>query len=396
MIIKPHWMTKLKRLIVIAITASLTACAADPQGHPTREEIRNGVKVIHNLKIPAGKAFKDLALREDLVIGGETAAEDYILVRPTDIAADAAGNIYVLDYRDCTVKKYGAGGVFLARIGRKGQGPGEFEMPLGMCLDEAGYLYVGDVNAAKIEIFDEQGVSRKSLRGIFWTEFASVPGGKFVFEYSETIGEGSAAKRILRVAAGDPDKARVVLYSRDQLPFRAVQNKDFRLEIPLYVRWDIAPDGRIYIGTANRYEIQAMTLDGRVLFAFTKDSDPIPIPPDIRSAALKQLAGSKLPMMPVDARDFEEHLKYYPVFKSITADEKGRIWVELFRPESADHPTTFALFDVFSPAGVLLFSTRIEGDFTARPIFKNGNLYALRRDANGYVQAIRYRLPRGL
>jgi hypothetical protein len=56
----------------------------------------------------------------------------------------------------------------------------------------------------------------------------------------------------------------------------------------------------------------------------------------------------------------------------------------------------FDLFDVFSPEGVLLFSTRIEADLTARPIFKNGNLYVLRRDANGYVQAVRYRLPQGL
>jgi len=389
-----HKRVYLQYLLIFGVAAGLTDCTADPQNHSSREEIRDGVKIIHNFKDSNGTKLKDLSLREDLVIGGETEVEDYILVRPVDIAADAAGNIFVLDSRNCTVKKYGPDGVFLARIGRWGQGPGEFEMPGKMCLDKAGYLYVRDLNADKIEIFNNQGTPQRSIKGIRWLNFTAAPGEEFVFEYSEIIGEGSAAKRVLRIAAGDANKARVVFYSRDQLPLRAIQNKDFRFEIPLYVRWDIAPDGRIYIGTANRYEIQVMKLDGRVSFAFTKDFDPIPVPISIRSAALKQISVTRLPARPINARDFEEYLQYYPIFKSITSDEQGRIWVSLLRPENPDQPTTFSVFDVFSSEGVFLFTTKIEGDLAIRPFFLNGNLYALRRDAKGYIQAVRYRLPR--
>jgi hypothetical protein len=381
-------------LVAWGVAASLTACTADTGDHAPVEEIRNGLKIVHNLKAPAGQALKELALREELAIGGETAAEDSILVRPTAVIADAAGFIYVLDAKDGTVKKYGADGGFRGRIGRRGQGPGEFEAPLGMDLDAEGFLYVEDAGAAKIEVFDHRGIYRRSLKNVRWGKFALLPGGGFLFEDAATLGEGKAAKRILRIATGDAEKTKAVLYSRDQLPFRAIQNKDFRLEIPLYVRWDISRDGRVYLGTANRYEIQALTLEGRPLFTFTQDYTPFPVPPDIRAAALKQLSGSRLPSMPVNERDFEEHLRFYPIFKSITVDEIGRIWVELFQPENADHPASSALFDVFSPEGVRLFSTKIEAALVTRPFFKNGSLYVLRRGGGGYIQAVRYRLPR--
>jgi len=381
---------------LIGLIAGLAADRAGPQSHPYKEEIKNGIKIVHNLKVPAEKAFKDLKWEEDLVIGGETDVEEYILAQPIEIIADPAGTIYVLDYKDCAVKKYDPRGKFIARIGRKGQGPGEFEIPSGICLDEEGRLLVGDMMANKIESFDSAGIFINSLKKERLYKFEMVRSGKLVIEYMELASGESQVKRIRCLAAEEAGKARVVLYSRDQLPFARVSNKDFQIEIPLYIRWDVTPDGRLYIGTANCYEIRAMTLDGRVLFAFTRDYDPFPIPPDIRSAALKQLAGSRLPTMAVGARDFEEYLKSYAIFKSITADEKGRIWVELFQPESKDGTEAFSTFDVFSPEGVFLFSTRFETELTARPFFKNGCLYALRRDTNGYVQAVRYRLPQGL
>ena len=382
-----------KSFIFILISMTLASCANESRNQTVREEIRNGLKVIHNLKSPAERQFRDLAWPEDLVIGGEEAGEDDLLVRPAGIAADAAGNIYVLDSPDFAVKKYGPDGRFRARIGRKGQGPGEFESPWGLALDEAGNLYVRDLMAAEIEIFDAQGAPRETVKGKMWSDFVPLAGGKAVFEYSETLGEDSAAKRVLRVAAGTLENIQSVLFSRDQLPFRSIQSKGFRFDIPLYVRWAVAPGGRIYLGTADRYEIQVMTLDGRSVFAFSRDYERIAVPADIQAAILKQVGASKLPTMIVDARDFEDHIRYYPVLKSIAADEQGRIWIELYQPEaSAAGPAATTLFDVFSAEGALLFSTRIEANLTFRPVFKNGALYALRLDAKGFPQAVRWKL----
>ena len=129
-----------------------------------------------------------------------------------------------------------------------------------------------------------------------WSDFVPVGGGKAVFDYSATVGEESAAKRIPRLAAGTLEKEKSILFSREQLPFRSVQNKDFRFDIPLYVRWAVAPGGRIYLGTADRYEIKAMTLDGQALFAFSRDYDRIPVPLPIQTAALKQVSDKAEPL----------------------------------------------------------------------------------------------------
>lgn len=381
------------KVFVAAATALLAACANDSRNQAVREEIRNGLKVIHNLKSPADKPFLELAWPEDLAIGGENKGEDYLLLRPAGITADAEGNVFILDTQDCVVKKYSPDGVFRGRIGRKGQGPGEFESPWGIAIDERGYIFVRDLMAAKIEIFDAHGIAKDTVKGKMWSDFVPVPGGKAVFEYSETVGKESATKRVLRVASGTLEKTQAVLYSRDQLPFRSIQNKDFRFDLPLFVRWAVLPSGRIYLGTADSYEIQVMTMDGQALYAFSRDYDRIPVPSEIQTAALKQIGASKLPMMLVDARDFEDFLRYYPVFKSITADEQGQIWVELYQPEkSPGEGVAPARFDVFSTEGVLLFSTKIEANLISRPVFKNGSLYALRRDANGFPQAVRWKL----
>ena len=81
------------------------------------------------------KAFKDLAFVEDLTIGVEEGEADYMLYSPEDIDVDPDGNIYILDLKDALIKKYDSEGVFIANIGRKGQGPGEFDHPDNMEID---------------------------------------------------------------------------------------------------------------------------------------------------------------------------------------------------------------------------------------------------------------------
>jgi hypothetical protein len=384
----------LRSAFCLGLAAALAVSAPGCGGWSEIETI-DGHKVVHNRKTPAGRADRNLAWREDLVIGGETLAEEYLFVLPTEIIADEAGNIYVLDSRDCTVKKFDPHGKFVARFGRKGQGPGEFESPVGVCFDEDGRLLVGD-RMGRIALFDASGAHLNSLKTDRFYRFEAAPGGGFVFEYEINVEEANGVQRIRRIVAEKAGGPPVALYERAQLPFGAIQNKDFRFEIPLFLRWDIAPGGRLRVGTANRYEVREIAMDGQVAVAFTMDHEPLPVPSIIQSTALEQLAGSKLPMMAIDPRDIEEHLKHYPVFKSITADEKERTWVELFRPDRQDRPQTETLFRVFSADGFFLFTTRIEADLAARPFFKNGSLYALRRDAKGYIEAVRFTLPDGL
>ncbi len=92
----------------------------------------DGVKVVRNFKVEPEKAYKEIEFLEDLSIGVVEGDENYMFNYPVNVDSDSEGNIYVLDYRDCVIKKYGPDGEFIKIIGGKGQGPGEFE--LAYCL----------------------------------------------------------------------------------------------------------------------------------------------------------------------------------------------------------------------------------------------------------------------
>ena len=77
---------------------------------------------------------------------------------PTDIAFASDGSFYVSDgYGNNRVAKFSPDGRFLFDWGRKGDGPGEFNLPHSVAVDAAGLVYVADRSNARIQVFDGSG-----------------------------------------------------------------------------------------------------------------------------------------------------------------------------------------------------------------------------------------------
>src|SRR6185503_8280827 len=78
--------------------------------------------------------------------------------RPTDVAWDAAGNIYVSDgYGNARVVKYDRNGKYVKHWGSRGSGPGQFGTTHGIAVDAAGNVYVADRGNRRIQVFDSEG-----------------------------------------------------------------------------------------------------------------------------------------------------------------------------------------------------------------------------------------------
>jgi DNA-binding beta-propeller fold protein YncE len=76
---------------------------------------------------------------------------------PTHVGVDGAGHIYVTDSLNARVQEFDADGKYLREFGGVGDGPGRFSRPKGVAVDSAGHVYVVDALFGNFQIFDGQG-----------------------------------------------------------------------------------------------------------------------------------------------------------------------------------------------------------------------------------------------
>jgi len=87
--------------------------------------------------------------------------------RPTDVAWDPSGNIYISDgYNNSRVVKIDKDGNWIKSWGQRGKDRGEFNTPHSIATDANGNVYVGDRGNNRIQVFDSEGNFRRELTGI--------------------------------------------------------------------------------------------------------------------------------------------------------------------------------------------------------------------------------------
>lgn len=94
--------------------------------------------------------------------------------KPTGVAVDSDGNLYVADMLNARIEVFDADGNFIRTFGKRGDGPGYFAMPKAVAVDCDGHIWVTDSVQNRVQLYSQDGqllmymgVAQGALPGMF-------------------------------------------------------------------------------------------------------------------------------------------------------------------------------------------------------------------------------------
>src|SRR5438094_2577225 len=112
-------------------------------------------------------------------------AQSDVFNRPTDVAWDSSGNIFVADgVGNARVAKFNNKGVFIKSWGSRGNGPGQFGTVRAIAVDAQGNVYVADSTNKRIQVFDNNGTFKTQYTNVGAPTALCITPGPNQFLYS--------------------------------------------------------------------------------------------------------------------------------------------------------------------------------------------------------------------
>jgi len=150
-------------------------CGKKKAGWKGTIEKVDGVTVVKNPKegLWDSKEKANVTIIKERQIGELDGPEEFLFVYISDVTVNSKGDIYVADRQLNEVRKFNKGGEYLLTLGRRGQGPGEFQSVKIVSVNTHNDLVVFDNMLGRISIFSDKGElikTTKKLMGGLWIE----------------------------------------------------------------------------------------------------------------------------------------------------------------------------------------------------------------------------------
>jgi tripartite motif-containing protein 71 len=190
---------------------------------------------------------------------GSNGSGDGQLKSPSDVAVDAAGNVYVADRLNNRVQKFDASGKFLSKFGALGSGNGQLNQPAALAIDSAGNIWVAEKGNSRIQKFNSKGeyLAKFGSKGSGNGQFAS--GGP----------EGVAVDSKGNVWVSDTYNGRLQKFNSAGEFLKAVSSKGSGLgQLGEPTGLDVAPDGKVWVADWQNNRVAVFNEAGEFVFQF--------------------------------------------------------------------------------------------------------------------------------
>ena len=88
---------------------------------------------------------------------GEGQFGDILDAHEGHLAIDTQANVYVIDLKNIRIQKFDSNGNYLTQWGTEGAGEGQFTHPFDIAIDKQNNIYISDVGSNMIQKFDQTG-----------------------------------------------------------------------------------------------------------------------------------------------------------------------------------------------------------------------------------------------
>jgi hypothetical protein len=366
------------------------------------EEDSVPVSVNPDHPVPVKTSPGNIAFTEDLTIGAADGDQNYIFSDSIKYTVDDKGNVYVLDCRQYTVKKFDNRGKYMLSFGRRGQGPGEFVHPVEVKFLPNGRIVVFELESQKFSCFSTEGhfIASKRFQGRIYPPYFGLSSGNFIA--TRIIYEDDKTT-VITGLFNNNSKMLASFYKKETGPYQLINRSD-----PDERAKEIA---RILSKAAFRKETKiAIDQKENIYYAFTEKYEIKIYSPE---AKLKKIIRTLLPLLPVEEKDREDFLKFGPqditTWRSMDKGLKNKIkslikfpskkpaFLEMLCMDNGylmvirDRETyRNSLINIFDHDGRLIIERRLA--FVIKEgLCRKGRIYSIYEDEDGYKFIKRYR-----
>ena len=305
------------------------------------------------------------AVTEELRIGSLEGPEEELFTNfATSVSLGPQGQLFVLDVDAGRISVFDREGNYLRHFGRRGRGPGEFSTPASMIWDGMARLWVPEGHAGRYTVFDSMGVFLKTEPRVLRISarvqhlMKNDGGGQFIDE-----GAREDAVLFIRVdTAGQvldtlapvrfPEFPRAIngmILSSSHVAIRQVS----RYYFPRLI-WSLGPDNTVWTSESGNLTLTQRSLEGDTLRIIETRHREVPL-----SRADERIISLGLAEVGLDRSDVRV---VRPVIQSIHVLEDGHLLVQIVETIGEDS----SLFDVFDPEGRFLGPLRFPVPITSK------------------------------